>query len=60
MLSFLLFVVCIAGLELLHYVERKKFYELLLGKKVEIPKARKSFVVTRMNEKLKDALYGDK
>jgi hypothetical protein len=55
MLDLLLFI-SLTALETIHYFERKKLISLLTDKKeAPIPKARKSFVVRNMEEKLKEA-----
>lgn len=57
MLDLLLFIIIII-IEITHYFERKNFLSSLTDKKEKpIPKARQSFVVRNMNEKLKDALF---
>jgi hypothetical protein len=57
MLDLLLFIIIIV-IEIIHYFERKSFLSSLNDKKEKsIPKARQSFVVRNMNEKLKNALF---
>ena len=57
MLELLLFMIIVI-LELIHFFERKNLTGLLTNKKeLPVPKARQSFVVRNMNEKLKEALF---
>ena len=60
----ILLVLILIGIEILRFLEARRFWKLVSQPKEQPektpPKARGSFVVKRMEEKLKEAMYPNK